>query len=359
MRAAVLHPPLRLWLRQAALALNPSPRLRRWLLAALAVALVLGGLYMFWFRDSSFVGVQKVSISGARGKDAGAHARGAERCGARHEHPACGPRHAGASRCRLQLVRTLEVSADFPHTLRIRVIEHRPVAIAVGDSGRVPVAADGTVLQGVPTGGALPTVKLSEPAGSDRVEEAAALRLVAVAGGAPAALSHRLTDVSVKGGKGIVAHVRHGPDLIFGDASAIAAKWVAIARVLADPSARGATYVDVRVPDRPAAGGLPSGTPAPVPQPVAPSAGAAAATASAPGQVAPTSPTGPTPTATQPAPAAPQAAPQTAPQAAPQAQATPGGGGAREPSTLESSFDTSLKLCLSLWVHVLLRGCLT
>jgi cell division protein FtsQ len=215
-------------------------------------------------------------------------------------------------------VRTLEVSADFPHTLRIRVIEHRPVAIAVGDSGRVPVAADGNVLQGVPTGGALPTVKLSEPVGSDRVEEAAARRLVAVAGGAPAALTHRLTDVSVKGGKGIVAHLRHGPDLIFGDASRIAAKWLAVARVLADPSARGASYVDVRVPDRPAAGGLPSGTPPPAPEIAAPSAGAAAAQASPPGQAAATPPASGAPTATQPAP--------TTPQTTPQPQATPGGG---------------------------------
>jgi cell division protein FtsQ len=327
----VLHPPLRLWLRQAALALNPSPRLRRWLLAALAVAVLVGGLYMFWFRDSAFVGVQKVSISGAQGKDA-ARMRAALSAAARDMstlHVDRGTLERAVAG--FSSVRTLEVSADFPHTLRIRVIEHRPVAIAVADSGRVPVAADGTVLQGVPTGGALPTVKLSGPAGSARVEGAAALRLVAVAGAAPAALTHRLTDVSVKGGKGIVAHVRHGPDLIFGDASAIAAKWVAIARVLADPSARGASYVDVRVPDRPAAGGLPSGTPAPAAQPAAPSAGAAAAQASAPAQAAPTSPTGPTPTATQPAPVVPQAAPQAAPPAAPQAQATPGGGAPANP----------------------------
>jgi cell division protein FtsQ len=296
----VLHPPLRLWLRQASMALNPSPRLRRWLLAALALALLFGGLYMFWFRDSAFVGVQKVSISGARGRDA-TRMREALTAAARDmstlhvERDALERAVAGFSS-----VRTLEVSADFPHTLRIRIIEHRPVAIAVGDSGRVPVAADGSVLQGVPTDGALPTVKLSGPAGSVRVEEAAALRLVAVAGAAPAALTHRLTEVSVKGGKGIVAHVRRGPDLIFGDASSIAAKWIAIARVLADPSARGASYVDVRVPDRPAAGGLPTGAQPTASQPAAP-AGAA-------------------PTATQ-----------SAPLAAPQAQATPGGGAPANP----------------------------
>jgi cell division protein FtsQ len=288
----VLRPPLRLWLRQAARALNPSPRLRRWLLAALAVALLLGGLYMFWFRDSSFVGVEKVSISGARGNDAGRMREALSAAGRDMSTLHVDRDRLQRAAAGFSSVRTLEVSTDFPHTLRIRVIEHRPVAIAVGDSGRVPVAADGSVLQGVPTGGALPTVKLSEPAGSDRVEEAAALRLVAVVGGAPAVLSHRLTEVRVKGGKGIVVHVRHGPDLIFGDTSSIAAKWVAVTRVLADASARGATYVDVRVPDRPAAGGLPTGTQAPAPEPAAPTAGAAAAQTSAPGQTAPTPPAG-------------------------------------------------------------------
>ena len=43
---------------------------------------------------------------------------------------------------------------------------------------------------------------------------------------------------------------------MFGGASDVGAKWVAAARVLADQDAQGATYVDVRVPARPAVGGL-------------------------------------------------------------------------------------------------------
>ena len=53
-----------------------------------------------------------------------------------------------------------------------------------------------------------------------------------------------------------------GPDLIFGDASEARDKWFAATRVLADPSAAGATYLDVRIPERVAAGGL-----GPVPEP--------------------------------------------------------------------------------------------
>ena len=47
-------------------------------------------------------------------------------------------------------VRTLEVSPDFPHSLRIRVVEHRPVAMAVGGAGRVPVAATAACFAGCP-----------------------------------------------------------------------------------------------------------------------------------------------------------------------------------------------------------------
>jgi cell division protein FtsQ len=311
MRALVMRPPLRLWLRQAATALNPSPRLRRRLAVALAVGAVLSALYMLWFRDSSFVSVQRVTVSGVRGEDA-ARVRTALAGVARDMTTL----HVDRDRLQRAVagfssVRTLAVSADFPHTLRIRVIERRPVAILVGDSGRLPVAGDGTVVRGIPLGGALPTVRLSGPVHSDRLDEKAALRLVRVAGGAPVALVHRLTDVTVNRDKGIVAHVRHGPDLIFGDPAQVAAKWLAIARVLADPSARGATYIDVRLPDRPAAGGLGSGAPA------APATPAPSVT--------------PGPTAPQTAPVTPQAAPQPQPAPVSPAPATPGGGATANP----------------------------
>ena len=52
----------------------------------------------------------------------------------------------------------------------------------------------------------------------------------------------------------------------FGDAGAPHAKWLALARVLADPSSAGASYVDVRLPDRPAAG-FPPGVRRPPPAP--------------------------------------------------------------------------------------------
>ena len=64
--------------------------------------------------------------------------------------------------------------------------------------------------------------------------------------------------------EGIVVELRDGPELIFGDATRVRAKWIAAVRILADPEAAGASYIDVRLPGRPAAGGLPAETLAPV-----------------------------------------------------------------------------------------------
>ena len=48
--------------------------------------------------------------------------------------------------------------------------------------------------------------------------------------------------------------LRGGLLAYFGDATLPHAKWLSLARVLADPSSAGASYVDVRLPERPAAG---------------------------------------------------------------------------------------------------------
>ena len=111
----------------------------------------------------------------------------------------------------------------------------------------------------------------------------------------------------MRGQDGIVVELRDGPELIFGDATRVRAKWVAATRVLADPDSEGATYIDVRLPGRPAAGGLPAATLAPV------------APAGSEGQTTPQATTPPStdtvdpateplaaPPATQPQPAAPE-----------------------------------------------------
>ena len=53
-----------------------------------------------------------------------------------------------------------------------------------------------------------------------------------------------------------VGVLSEGPRLIFGGRSDARAKWAAAARVLAEPSAQGALYLDLRIRGRVAAGGV-------------------------------------------------------------------------------------------------------
>jgi cell division protein FtsQ len=252
-------------LRRALRALpEASPRLRRRLLALSAACLVLAAGYQFSLRDSSLVAVEKVTITGLTTRDA-------ERVRVSLAAAARTMTTLHVDREDLEraiagypVVRDLEVAPDFPHAMRIHVVEHHPAALAVGQDGRIPVAADGTVLRGLPVEGKLPTVDVEGTLSGARLRDRPALAATAVAGAAPDMLRTRIAEVERRPEKGLVADLRDGPELIFGDASRARAKWAAAARVLADLEARGATYIDLRIPGRPAAGGLPAETVAPV-----------------------------------------------------------------------------------------------
>ena len=149
------------------------------------------------------------------------------------------------------------MDADLPHTLRIDVIEHQPAAIAVSGRSRMPVDGEGRLLRGLKPQAALPVIRLQGALPAERLGPGTALDAAAIAGAAPTELRRRLTTVVQTKERGLVARMRKGPELIFGDTRRLQAKWLAAAGVLADKGSRGATYVDLRLPDRPAAGGLP------------------------------------------------------------------------------------------------------
>jgi hypothetical protein len=74
-----------------------------------------------------------------------------------------------------------------------------------------------------------------------------------VLGAAPSLLARHVERVFT-GAKGLTVAMHNGLLVYFGDAARPHAKWLSLARVLADPSSVGASYVDVRLPSHPAAG---------------------------------------------------------------------------------------------------------
>jgi cell division protein FtsQ len=278
-------------LRRPLTALVPPPRLRPHTAAALAALLALVALYMLWFRDSGLVRVERVTVTGLTTSDAGrlrqALTASAQTMTTLHVDEDRLERAVAGS----PAVDRLELSPDFPHTLRIHVVENRPAALVVSGRSRMPVAGDGTLLRGLSAQGSLARIELKGPLPDERLT-GPALNAARIAGAAPAPLRRRLRDVRKVRGRGLVARLRGGPEVIFGDASRVHAKWIAATRVLADRSSRGASYVDVRLPERPAAGGLPEEPEQPaaaLPQAAPP------AQTTPPATTAPTSPTNPQP----------------------------------------------------------------
>ncbi|WCB93651.1 Cell division protein FtsQ [Baekduia alba] len=227
------------------------PRAAVWALALLAL-LVAGAL---WLRDSSLVSVQKVTVVGLTGPEAPRVTRQLE--DAARDMTTL---HVRGDQLRsvvepYPVVKDLRVSTDFPHGLKITVVENTPVAaISVGDD-RTPVSADGKLLRGADQR-QLPIVPLRVAPGGNTIVDATARHAIAALAAAPTALRARVERASTTREGGLTLKLRNGPDLRFGGADRLAAKWAAATAVLASSASAGATYLDLRYPERPAAGGL-------------------------------------------------------------------------------------------------------
>ncbi|MGA2453788.1 MAG: cell division protein FtsQ/DivIB [Solirubrobacteraceae bacterium] len=247
-------------------------------LLALAIALPLLGCGWLWFRESSFVSVQRVQITGVHGPEA--QAVDAALVDAAHGMSTLDV-SAGALSAAvapLRVVRAVRIIPSFPHGLRIEVSEQLPVAALTVAGQRTAVAADGVVLGPSLLSGSLPSVVASSaPAPGKRVHGASLLAELTLLGAAPAPLAKHVERV-FSGAKGLTVAMRNGLLVYFGDASRPHAKWLSLARVLADSSSAGAAYIDVRLPTHPAAG-FPAGV-TPPDAGAAPAAGSSEAPAS-------------------------------------------------------------------------------
>jgi cell division protein FtsQ len=227
------------------------PRPLVWLTVLALLALLAGG--WLWLRDSPLVAVDHVTVTGASGPDA-AQIRSALMVEARNMttldvrldelRTAVAP---------YPVVKDLRVSTQFPHRMRIRVIEQVPVAVVVAPGRKIAVASDGTLLHDVVPSPALPTILLPVAPGGTRLT-GYVLGEVALLAAAPPGLLAQVSQVSTAAPHGLVAQLRNGPVIYFGDSTQLATKWMAASRVLSAADSAGALYIDVTVPARPAAG---------------------------------------------------------------------------------------------------------
>jgi cell division protein FtsQ len=226
----------------------------RRLVASLVVLAVLGAGYA-WLRDSSLVRVRDVVVTGVSSSQE-ARVREALRSAAMDMTTL----HVREDRLRAAVapytsVARLRVEADFPRGLSIEVVEHRPAGVVLAGGQRVPVSAGGLLLRGVRPDAGLPVVRVDALPAGGRLTDRGSRAAVAILAGAPAALAARIERARTSE-RGLLVELRDGPDVIFGSAARVRAKWAAATRVLADSRAKGGTYVDVRVPEWTAVGGV-------------------------------------------------------------------------------------------------------
>ena len=305
-----------------------GPAWRRRFLAALATLIVLLAGYWFWFRDSSFARVHDVYVTGLAGPQASSIRNALENAGLDMSSLDVNSSALRAAVADYPVVRAITAEGSFPHKLSIQVDLNLPVAVLQSPSGRKPVAADGLLMPDVPVTSRLPVLNTTAVLPADRVTAGAPFELVRVISLAPGPLRARIKSVGIRPGTGIVAKLIAGPELRFGSSDRLPAKWIAATRVLASPAAKGATYIDVTLPERPVAGGLPTTSviplaPAGAPQPAATTT-TPTATATSTTPTTSTTTTTPTTTATTPA------ATTTTPSAG-QAASTTSGGAAQAP----------------------------
>jgi cell division protein FtsQ len=218
----------------------------------IVLAVLLGGGWL-WFRDSSLVAVQRVTVTGASGPDA-AKVRTALIAAARNMTT------LDVSMSQLDTaiapypdVKRLDVSTSFPHGMRIQVVEQIPVAVVSVGGRQIEVAGDGTLLHAVGSSLSLPTIPLGVAPGGTHLT-GWALGAVALLAASPYQLLPHISEVVNDPNHGLTAELRTGPNVYFGSSQQLAAKWTAATAVLADKSSVGAEYVDVSDLSRPAAG---------------------------------------------------------------------------------------------------------
>ena len=234
------------------------------MLVLAALALLLGGGWM-WLRDSSLAEVREVRVTGSSSSEE-ARIRAALDAAARDMTTLHVREERAALRRRaVRSVAGLRVHTDFPHKLHIEVIEHIPVAaLEIGDR-RLAAAGSGLVLRGVVADEDLPVIRMDVAPAGDRVGNANTLTALSdLRRRARPSCASASTALDRPEGHDARARRRARPDLRRQRRSS-RRKWLAAARVLADPSSAGATYLDVRIPERVAAGGL-----GPVPEPTPP-----------------------------------------------------------------------------------------
>lgn len=224
------------------------------MVAAVVLALLLIAVYVV-LRTTSLSAVENVTIVGVEGPNASETRHALEQAAVGQSTLGF---DAGALReavAEMPSITGVDVHTRFPHGVQVEVHQRVAVGALSVDGRKIAVATDGTLLPEWDAGD-LPIINGGRATGGRLVAEHRAAATILA--GAPEALRAKTARID----KSTIVRLADGPALLFHDTDRVAAKWLAATAVLADPSSVGATWIDLRVPERPVAGsGAPPVTP--------------------------------------------------------------------------------------------------
>ncbi|MBK5231347.1 MAG: cell division protein FtsQ/DivIB, partial [Thermoleophilia bacterium] len=230
------------------------PNRAQLLVSAVVLVMLMSATWLF-VRNSSLVAVRQVRVVGLAGYyDRVARKAVADEALTMTTMNADSARIAAAAGEFVD-VAGVRIERDFPHGLTIFVDVRRPVAAARIGARVYAVTGSGLVLDDAKNLTALPNVTFAGVVSKGHVTDPKAREALMVLGAAPDVMLRQVK--TLKWGRGGLTLVfEKDVQLIFGNAKNATAKWRAAAAVLASDAAKGAKYIDLRVPGRPAIGGL-------------------------------------------------------------------------------------------------------
>jgi cell division protein FtsQ len=249
--------------------LSAAVLMRRRAAALVGVALACGlaagvlGLGYVWLKSSGVFTLRSVAVRGGTESDRVAARDAVARAAAGSSLLSLSPAQVAKAIEQVPTIRVASVDRDFPHTLRIRIVPERAVALAVSTGHyRSLVASSGRVLRVFDTGEALPSLPRIWPKASERPVPGGSMHspgmhaALEALSARPAGFRAKIANVKVEPERGIVMRLRGGLDIVIGpplqlDQKLQAAAWVLRHYPTRDERAQ-LLYADVSAPNRPA-----------------------------------------------------------------------------------------------------------
>jgi len=224
-----------------------------------AGAMELGYL---WVKGSGMFRLHSVAVRGGTETERVAVRDAVARAAAGRSLLALSPARVAGEIEQVPTIRLASVDRDFPHTLRIRIVPERAVALAVGAGGyRGLLAASGRVLRVFGRRDAVPVLpsvwtQRERPVPGGRIHSAAAQAALDALSARPRDFSARVANVKIVPERGIVMRLRGGLDIVLGPPLQLrdklrAAAWV-LHRYPTTSDRSQLVYADVSAPARPA-----------------------------------------------------------------------------------------------------------